>query len=94
MEFSILMVEYGLWARVTSNEKDGLSMAVHVQKPNDAATVMVTGDAVVRALVDHKITLREALDRDLVVFSGKSEGTLAARLGAAIEHQGPRTLDL
>jgi hypothetical protein len=83
-EFYVLLVEYGLWARF-SPSSDGMDISIHVTKPDNSATVMVTGDMVIRAIVDRKITLKQAQLRDLVIYSGTSESILAAGLAAAID---------
>lgn len=83
-EFYVLLVDYGLWSRFSPGA-DGMEMAVHVAKPEGAATVVVTGDTVVRAIVNHTMTIRQAQDRDLFVVSGPKEGRLSTSLIAATD---------
>jgi len=48
---AVLLVDSGLWSRYTI-EADGAKLEVHVGGPKEGEPVMVTSEAVVRALLD------------------------------------------
>ncbi|XNY09596.1 hypothetical protein ACMFL9_32010 (plasmid) [Sinorhizobium meliloti] len=81
-EFYLLVVEYGLWVRFQPTGED-LKMGRACGKPALSASVVLTGDAVVRALVDRKITAEEALAKGLLVSGRSSSIALKEIVGNA-----------
>ncbi len=66
---ALLLVESRQWNRYTSAVADGIEL--HVEEPQPSDVVLVTGEVVLRALVDGRLNWREAKQRGLVVMIGE-----------------------
>lgn len=75
LAFWLLLVESGLWSRYTS-DGENILLAVHVDPPQDGEAVMITGDAVLAAIEDGKLSWQDAMQRNLLVAVPGSTGDL------------------
>jgi hypothetical protein len=66
---SLVLVEAHLWARMTGDAGDARFDA-HTAGPQDADAVVVTGEPVLRALLDGRIAWADAVAAGLVVVEG------------------------
>lgn len=79
--FAVLLIESRLWSRVSSAE----AMDVHVTGPEDGETVVITGDAVVAAMLDGRLGAAEALERRQLLI----DGAQSKRVRALLDHAFP-----
>jgi hypothetical protein len=70
---ALVFVEAHLWGRYTQ-EPAGTRFQPHVDGPGPGDVVLVTGEPVLRALLDGSITWAAALATGLVVVDGPAEG--------------------
>jgi hypothetical protein len=66
---AVVLVEAHLWARVTGERGDA-SFVAHATGPEGAEVVVVTGEPVLRALLDGRIAWDDAVAAGLVVVDG------------------------
>lgn len=79
--FSLLLIESGLWSRYTA-DGGALRLVVHTEAPPAGEAVVVTGDAVLAAIVTGRLTVDDALRRGLIAVDGPQ--ALAQALTAAL----------
>ncbi|MCY1430974.1 hypothetical protein D9M71_469340 [compost metagenome] len=65
--FSLLLVEPGLWARFDVAGAE-LRMTLHVPAPAEGESTVITGEGVVQALVQGKLSAEQALQAGLVLI--------------------------
>jgi hypothetical protein len=70
--FSLLLVEPMLWTRVISDE-GAVHTQVHVPGPQAGDLVVISGEAVIRAIANNALTVGEAYRSGLIRLYGKDE---------------------
>ena len=75
LTFWVLLVESGLWSRYTS-DGENILLAVHADPPQDGEAVMITGEAVLAAIEDGKLSWQDATQRNLLVAVPGANGNL------------------
>jgi hypothetical protein len=73
LTFSLLLVESGLWSRYASDGQD-VSLAVHIDRPQDGEAVVMTGEAVLVAIEAGTLSWRDALQRKLLMVMPSGTG--------------------
>ena len=63
--FSLLLVEPGLWARFEGTGA-GLRVTLHTAAPAAGEAVVITGEGVLQALLQNKLSAHQALDAGLL----------------------------
>lgn len=71
-DFSLLLVEPGLWTRYRK-QVGGFAMEAHVSAPSAGEVVVITGEPALQALVERRLTLADALKTGVVRFQGAPE---------------------
>jgi hypothetical protein len=64
-EFSLLLVDVALWSRIVPHP-EGFQLVVHTDRPASDEPAVLTVDAVLRAVLDGRLSASEALNRGLV----------------------------
>lgn len=92
-DFSVLLVEPGLWTRYRK-QGSGLAMEPHVAAPSAGEVVVITGEPALQALVERRLTLADALKAGVVRFEGAPEAVaqLQQTLTAAFSAESPQAL--
>jgi hypothetical protein len=63
--FSLLLIDSALWSRFTP-EPAGIELAIHTAGPDRGEPVVLTSGAVIRAVLDGRLSAGEALNRGLI----------------------------
>ena len=65
--FSLLLVESALWSRYARDDEK-ISVAVHTNGPRSGEAVVLTGEAVIAAIENGKMSWKQAIARNLIVI--------------------------
>ena len=71
-DFSVLLVEPGLWTRYRK-QGSGLAMEPHVAAPSSGEVVVITGEPALQALVERRLTLADAIKTGVLRLEGAPE---------------------
>jgi hypothetical protein len=74
--FSLLLVESGVWSRYVA-DGNTVRLVVHTDAPPAGEAVVVTGNAVLAAIIAGRVTVQDAMQRRLIVVDGPQELNLA-----------------
>jgi hypothetical protein len=75
---SVLLFDSSLWSRFSPSER-GYDVAVHTNGPNPGDIVVVTSEALLATILEHRLPIATALDRGLIAIEGAEERKAAAR---------------
>jgi hypothetical protein len=84
--FSLLLIDSALWSRFTP-EPAGIELAIHTAGPERGEPVVLTSAAVIRAVLEGRLSAGEALNRGLIRVEAETVEKLALfDLLAAAKH--------
>jgi hypothetical protein len=74
--FSLLLIDSALWSRFTP-EPAGIELAVHTAGPDRGEPVVLTSGAVIRSVLDGRLSAGDALNRGLIRVEAAVDEKLA-----------------
>jgi hypothetical protein len=74
--FSLLLIDSALWTRFTP-EPAGIELAIHTAGPDRGEPVVLTSAAVIRAVLEGRLSAGEALSRGLIRVEAETVDKLA-----------------
>jgi hypothetical protein len=81
---SVLFIDSGLWARLTS-APNGFAMDVHTDGAKDGDLVVVTGEPVLAAILDNRLSVAAALERGVMALDGEAADLMRGWIAKALE---------
>ena len=74
--FSLLLIDAALWSRFTP-EPAGIELAMHTAEPDRGEPVVLTSGAVIRSVLDGRLSAADALNRGLIRVEAAIDEKLA-----------------
>ena len=74
--FSLLLIDAALWSRFTP-EPAGIELAVHTAEPDRGEPVVLTSGAVIRSVLNGRLSAADALNRGLIRVEAAIDEKLA-----------------